>query len=282
MGRRRKYRASASEIVARVAALVGVVIGLQLPFESKLIAAVVLGFVAYLATLFLTSLFGGSRKHPFDRNSDRAEPSMALGDPWPRSEPDQHPTWRETPAPSPNRWSVQLLRSIEWHGFEKLCRSYFEALEFRSELTPFGADGGVDIKLYVEGAATPSIIAQCKAWNTEQVGVKEIRELAGVMTSQRVAEGVFLTSSVFTEDARSFARTVGIQLIDGADFVAKLEILPPEKSLALLRSATAGDYQTPTCPSCGIKMRVPRQQRFWGCPNFPRCRHKFKLRDNPA
>jgi len=39
--------------------------------------------------------------------------------------------------------------------------------------------------------------------------------------------------------------------------------------------ATAGDYTTPTCASCGVKMivRTPKAggKAFWGCVNYPRC-----------
>ena len=47
----------------------------------------------------------------------------------------------------------------------------------------------------------------------------------------------------------------------------------------LLKLATQGDFLTPTCPSCGIKM-VPRKstqvgREFWGCTNYPRCKQTF-------
>ena len=52
--------------------------------------------------------------------------------------------------------------------------------------------------------------------------------------------------------------------------------LTDEQQAGLLRLATAGDYTTPTCPSCAVKMtkREPKAggKTFWGCVNFPRCK----------
>ncbi|MGB8857191.1 MAG: topoisomerase DNA-binding C4 zinc finger domain-containing protein [Burkholderiales bacterium] len=48
--------------------------------------------------------------------------------------------------------------------------------------------------------------------------------------------------------------------------------------------ATEGEYSTPSCPSCGIKMliRSGRQGNFWGCKNFPRCRQILHVRTKPS
>ena len=61
-----------------------------------------------------------------------------------------------------------------------------------------------------------------------------------------------------------------------------IQRLPGEKSEALLAFATAGDYTTPTCPSCGVKMKAVAgsggRPDFWGCKNYPRCRQKLGMR----
>ena len=53
--------------------------------------------------------------------------------------------------------------------------------------------------------------------------------------------------------------------------------LAPEKAAALLKFATQGDFLTPTCPSCSLKMISRKStnagRKFWGCRNYPRCKH---------
>jgi restriction system protein len=191
-----------------------------------------------------------------------------------RTEPSRPPV-------DTSRWSMELLKALEWKRFELLCAAYFETLGFKARVAREGADGGIDIHLYPEGSDTPGIVVQCKAWNAYQVGVKPIRELLGVMTAARISEGVFVTTSDFTDEARRFAEGNNLQLIDGEDFLKKIAATSPERQAALLQSATAGDFTTPTCPSCGIKMveRVAQKtgERFWGCTRFPSCRTTFRM-----
>jgi restriction system protein len=120
---------------------------------------------------------------------------------------------------------------------------------------------------------------QCKAWDAYPIGIKPVRELRGAMSSANVAEGVMVAAGRFTSEATDFAAKENIQLIDGAALLDKLAALLPEKALGLLAFATKGDFLTPTCPRCSIKMTARKSTRegrmFWGCHNYPRCKQTF-------
>jgi restriction system protein len=169
---------------------------------------------------------------------------------------------------------------LEWKRFELLCAKYYEAVGFKSETLRCGADGGIDVKLFKIDPTKPLAVVQCKAWNSHSVGVKEIRELLGVMAHEQAGRGVFITTSTYTKDALEFGSANPIQLLDGTGFVIKLRDLPKERQDALLKFAFEGDYKTPTCPSCGIKMtkRDGKRGAFWGCVNYPRCKSTFVIR----
>ncbi|MBL0143807.1 MAG: DUF2034 domain-containing protein [Betaproteobacteria bacterium] len=182
----------------------------------------------------------------------------------------------EPEAVDTSRWSLELLKALEWKRFEYVCAGYFEELGFRAKTVRAGPDGGVDIHLYTEGAEHPGIIVQCKAWKSRKVGVNLIRELFGVMSADKVQEGIFATTGTYSSDATQFAIGKNIHLINGEDILTKLQALPPHRQQSLLKFATEGDFMTPTCPSCGIKMafRAPKAggNPFWGCRNYPRCK----------
>jgi restriction system protein len=177
------------------------------------------------------------------------------------------------------QWTPELLKQLEWRRFEELCAAYFETLGFRTDVLS-GAGGGVDINLYAHGAERASTIVQCQPWNAYRVGIKPVRGLLGAMASGNVAEGVLVTSGKFTQEARDLAnKEKKISLVDGAELLARIAALVPEKALELLRFATHGDFQTPTCPTCALKM-IPRKstthgRKFWGCRNYPSCKHTF-------
>lgn len=179
-------------------------------------------------------------------------------------------------APKADAWSLHLLRAIDWKRFEEVCAEYFRLCGFHATTQASGPDGGIDIKLYAPNDHAKLVnIVQCKKWTTP-VGPKVIRELLGVMTASKLARGVFVTSSTFNAEATRFALDNGIHLLDGQQFLDKILARPAADQQRLLKAATAGDYLTPSCPSCGIKL-VKRESRknnsvFWGCANFPRCK----------
>lgn len=177
------------------------------------------------------------------------------------------------------KWTPELLKRLEWRRFEELCAAYYETLGFTAQLGHSRADGGVDIKLCAEGSESACMLVHCKAWDAYPVAVNPLEALRRAMAASKVRKGVLVTAGRFTREALSFAVQGDIQLVDGAGLLGKLAELPPEKSLALLQFTTQGDFLTPTCPCCSIKM-VPRQstpggRTFWGCRNYPRCKQTF-------
>ena len=231
------------------------------------IASCLFGVLALLAALRARFGKGGRATPGTPAGTKRAVPTTA---------PLAHGA---TPAP-PSAWSLEALRTLEWKRFELLCARYYEVVGFRTETLAAGPDGGIDVKLYKMDASIPLAVVQCKAWNARQVGVKEIRELLGVMVHAKVGRGIFATTGTYSQDARDFAAANPIQLLDGPAFVGKILALPPERQDALRAFAFSGDYRTPTCPSCGIKLLARAGKRgaaFWGCAHYPRCRSTLPM-----
>ncbi len=232
------------------------------------------------------------KKESFSRNAARqasqssADAGNVIPDP---HETDIYPIWRsdssEIVPPIPvdtSRWSAELLSALEWKRFELVCAGLFDRLGFATRIATKGADGGVDIHLYRPPAEQAVAIVQCKAWTgNSKVGVRYIRELHGVMASMKVAEGIFATTATFSEDAKDYAKANHIDLMDGAAVLDSILALTGEQQAGLLQLATAGDYTTPTCPSCAVKMkkREPKGggKAFWGCVNYPRCRTRIQI-----
>jgi hypothetical protein len=161
-------------------------------------------------------------------------------------------------AAAPRSWSLELLRRLEWRRFEELCAAYCEVA------------GGAD---------KPPSVVQCKPWGVYTVGIKAVRELRAAMAAAGLPQGVLLACGTFTSEAKEFSRGENIQLIDGGELLRKIDALAPEQGQALLKLATAGDFSTPTCPACGIKMTARTSstegRKFWGCLNYPRCKRTF-------
>ncbi len=185
-------------------------------------------------------------------------------------------------APAPNAWSLAVIRDMEWKRFEDVCLALYHEKGIRAVTTPLGPDGGIDIRLY-EDQIHPECctgIVQCKAWGERYVGVKPVHEFRGVMAHEGIRDAVFMTPGTYSEEAQAFASTNHIALLDGKQILMLIQHLPAEARANLLRLATAGDWTTPTCPSCGTKMlpRESNRRKFWGCRNFPGCRQILGIR----
>jgi len=175
----------------------------------------------------------------------------------------------------PTEWSVDALKQLEWKRFEMLCVWYYEAMGFTVATVPHGADGGIDATLYKEGLSDPIAVVQCKAWRSP-VKVEPVRALGGIMHSKKVKRGVFWSLTGFIgQPVKDYAAEAGIQLLDGAGIVERIRALDQYKQATLLAKAFKGDYRTPTCAACGVKLveRDGKNGPFWGCTNYPKGCH---------
>jgi restriction system protein len=243
-------------------------------------------FIGLIA--FLRSKAIDVSKHDF-WSAKTSQPKSWRADPPPMREYSENAqniytsSARDIPSPAMKNvdtWTLEVLRTLEWKRFEMLATKFFQTTGIRAEMASCGADGGIDIKLFGADPGMPVAIVQCKAWNAYSVGVKEIREFLGVMTHEKVGRGVFMTTGEYTKEAMKFSESHPIELLDGAGLIKKISELPGAEQEALLRYAFQGDYSTPTCASCGIKMtrRNSKRGAFWGCLNFPRCRCTFAIK----
>jgi restriction system protein len=179
----------------------------------------------------------------------------------------------------PTRWSLNVIREIEWKRFEDLSMGYYLEKGILAKSTSLGADGGIDIKLYQDESGEPTSLVQCKVWDTKLVGIKAVRDFLAVLKHEKVSKGFLMTATEFTGEAKAFAKNNKINLIDGEKFLAMILRLPEMSQSKLLALAIAGDYKTPTCTHCGVKMVQRKNQRaaFWRCQNYPTCHQKMAM-----
>jgi len=192
-----------------------------------------------------------------------------------------------SPVSNTLEWSRELISSLEWKQFEVLCAEYFKEKGYITEVTKQGADGGIDVLLFKESYSTtkPFGIVQCKAWNSYRVGVKPVRELYGVMAAEKAPLAIFMTSGSYTKEAVEFSAGKHLKLLSGHSLLQLIQALPEDNQNTLLRKITAGDYTTPSCPSCGVKMTKRTSKKgknignnFWGCINYPKCRNTLRFK----
>jgi restriction system protein len=78
-------------------------------------------------------------------------------------------------------------------------------------------DGGIDGLIKEDKLGLDVVYVQAKRWDNTPVGSPSVMQFAGALQAQRANKGIFITTSRFTEDARSYVSQIGskIVLIDG-------------------------------------------------------------------
>ncbi len=191
------------------------------------------------------------------------------------------------PAPFPGRQAipgppaleiVPTLENMSPQRFELLMGEVFRRKGYEVEIPAAdGPDGGADLSLRKDGAL---VLAQCKHYRSGSVGVQFIREFYGVITHERAARGIFVNTSVYTQDALKFAEGKEIDLLDG-DAVAALinSVTQPGENIYDIQQWMPGFLahaviKHPACPYCEKPMVLrpsPKGGNFWGCAGFPQC-----------
>jgi hypothetical protein len=180
-----------------------------------------------------------------------------------------------TPNPKVPTLSEQL-RKIDWFQFEKLIELIYRNRGYAVQrLGGANPDGGVD--LIVE-SANEKYVVQCKHWRKWYVGVRQIREFLGTLADTKVQNGIFITLTGYSGEAKALADKHGIKILNESDVTKMLEESGFRYSQEV--SGLLSDERK-FCPKCEKEMvlRAARLtgNQFWGCSNYPRCKFILKF-----
>jgi len=178
---------------------------------------------------------------------------------------------------------IESISRLSWKEFEALLCEAFRRQGFIVEHSGKPtADGGVDIRLSKAGAVT---LVQCKHWKQRRISVTTVRELMGVVSSERAQTGIVVTSGSFTNDATAFASRNPIRVIDGTELVQLIASAQPGATVPQKNTSNQMSPPAPTianqvsCPVCGAEMRLRTAKtgkhagsQFYGCTRYPTCR----------
>ena len=110
----------------------------------------------------------------------------------------------------------ELSRQLKGYPFEEFVAALFEAMGYRTRLSPHGGDSGIDIVAYKD-ELPPRILVQVKS---QDAPIKEtaIQSLKGAMREGDY--GVFVALSSYTPNAKKYLKdTPIIRGIDGSELV---------------------------------------------------------------
>jgi hypothetical protein len=191
------------------------------------------------------------------------------------------------PEPLPPPLALNL-EDLNWENFELLAGEIFRRKGFEVEISSgLGADGGKDLTLR-QGSEIR--LVQCKRLSPEnKVSVMDMREFYGLITAEKATCGIFMTTGLYSRDAREFAEGKPMKLLGRAEIEELMaSVALPGENLCDIRNwikdfAAAARVTNPDCPRCRKPMKLrrgPTGRAFWGCSSYAqtRCRGKRDAR----
>lgn len=155
-----------------------------------------------------------------------------------------------------------IYESLEDYEFEEFCARVLKAHGYHAKTTKRTGDGGWDIEFI--GPSNVRGIAECKRYNpSHKVGRPELNKLKGANSVKKADRLLFFTTSSFAKPACEFARSSGIELIDG-------------QRLAVMARPLIAEAHTKARSSCAYEW--PQYQDFlpFFPPDFPPSSEFFK------
>lgn len=112
----------------------------------------------------------------------------------------------------------QELKTMDRRLFEEFIAELWAGFGYQVELTQQTRDGGKDIIAIGRHVVTEKFLIECKRPDPDKkVGVRPVRELYAVKTSERATKAILATTACFTTDAKVFFEKHRWEL-EGQDF----------------------------------------------------------------
>ncbi|MGI4788977.1 MAG: restriction endonuclease [Janthinobacterium lividum] len=183
----------------------------------------------------------------------------------------------------PRQVTQAYVDALDWQQFEQIVGDVYRKGGYRVEQRGGrNPDGGVDLVLHSDRGR---VLVQCKHWKVYKVGVKPVRELFGVMVSEKAIGAILVTVGEFTQEAKDWAAGKQLFLVNGSAFIAQANRVDAERYVSFDQLAwQSNESAAPACPICRQSMLLKKARRgpnsgsqFWGCSRYPHCRGIRKI-----
>jgi cytoskeletal protein CcmA (bactofilin family) len=143
---------------------------------------------------------------------------------------------------------------MDWKRFQDLIQVVVTKAGYRARPVMVGEAGVALISLSAWERKDPEALLCCAPWDQPVVSGRLVAGFHQEMINRGYPCGTMFTPGYYRSDALEFRGERPIELVGGAEFLQTLSRLSAEEQRYLLKLTTAGDYDSPTCPACSVKM----------------------------
>jgi len=171
------------------------------------------------------------------------------------------------------------VHSLQAEDFELLVALIYQRQGYRVTM-PAGLSGGRGGDFMVQ-RKSEKLLVQCKKLSADyKVPVDRVKELHEAAVAAGVTRGVYVASCGFSWDARNFAKTKGLTVINARTLDTLLnEVLKPDENILAVwewapKLLSKVKLTPPLCPACEAPMDELNVSSgpVWLCSQRPECR----------
>ncbi|OMF37477.1 hypothetical protein BK133_05315 [Paenibacillus sp. FSL H8-0548] len=181
------------------------------------------------------------------------------------------------------RSGIAEIDKMEGRQFEIYLGHLFKAHGYDVEVTQAAGDFGADL---VINKAGKKIVIQAKRYSSN-VGIKAVQEAQASIAHYGASEAWVVSNSDYTAAAYTLAKSNGVRLINRKQLIEMILVLNGPVAVPAIDQVTEQSiaeveqeqHNNDECERCGYLMvkRKGSRGEFYGCSNFPKCRHTQAL-----
>ncbi|MHA6484448.1 restriction endonuclease [Paenibacillus sp. strain BS8-2] len=191
------------------------------------------------------------------------------------------------------RSGIAEIDKMGWREFEIYLGHLFRMHGYTAEVTQAAGDYGADLVIKKDGN---KIVVQAKHY-AKNVGLKAVQEIRTAMDHYGASAAWVVTNRDYTQQAYTLAKSNGVVLVNREQLIEMILAVNPNQSSRSKSPARVEPVPAPVpvapvaaaleepddfeCPKCGYLLvkRKGTRGEFYGCSNFPKCRHTRAIND---
>lgn len=156
--------------------------------------------------------------------------------------------------------------------FEHYLKALFKELGYKSEVTKGSNDFGADLIMKKD---KEKIVIQAKRYKYKSnVSVDAVQQIYTAIPYYKADAGWIITNSFYTKSAETLASVTKVKLLNRSKLIDFINEVNPSISPSKIKEIVPPKKRK--CPKCKNDLIVRHSKagnEFFGCSNFPNCKH---------
>src|SRR5699024_9023498 len=170
--------------------------------------------------------------------------------------------------------NIKDIDKLDGLQFEEYLKALFKELGYKVIVTKGSNDFGEDL---VMKKSNNKIVLQAKRYKSN-VGIDAVQQIYTAKPYYKADKTWILTNSFYTKSAKELAKVCNVKLFNRYDLIRFISNINPSVTPQKIKKTIKPKERK--CPNCNNLLIVRKNKKgneFFGCSNFPKCKHTEKI-----